>query len=33
MPGLRAGQMKLTLKVIACDIDVPHRHLRIGVAE
>ena len=33
MSGLRAGQMELALQIIQSDVDVPHRHLRIGMAE
>ena len=33
MPGARAGQMELTLQVVAGDQDVLHRHLRLDMAE
>src|ERR1700733_12804935 len=33
MPGVRAGQVELTLQVIAGDQDVLHRHLRLDMAE
>ena len=33
MPGLRAGQVELTLQIVAGDLDVLHRHLGLDVAE
>ena len=33
MPRLRAGQVELTLQIVAGDLDVLHRHLGLDVAE
>ena len=33
MSRLRAGQMELALQITRSDVDVPHGHPRIGVAE
>ena len=32
-PRFRAGQMILALQIIGRDVDVPHRHLWIGMTE
>jgi hypothetical protein len=33
MPRLRSSQMELALQVIRSNVNVPHRHPWIGVAE
>jgi hypothetical protein len=33
MSRFRAGQMVLALQIIRRDVDIPHRHLWIGMAE
>ena len=33
MARFRTGQVVLTLQIIRRDVDVPHRHLWIGMAE
>ena len=33
VPGLRSGQMKLSLQIGSNDIDIAHRHLGIDVPE
>jgi hypothetical protein len=33
VPGLRSGQMKLSLQIGSNNVDVAHRHLGIDVAE
>ena len=33
MTGLRAGQMVLALQIVRGDVDIPHGHLWIGMAE